>query len=68
MPQDVTALICELDGFYWSPRLPVIFQFFHRLHLTPELKDTAFLAVYIQDRLVMKLEPSKLLFHSIFNP
>ena len=33
----------------------------HWLHCTPKLKDTA---VYIQDRLEMKLGPSKPLFHS----
>ena len=60
----------ELDGFlcmvdHWSPRLPEILQFFHWLHCTPKLKDTAFsIAVYIQDRLEMKLGPSKPLFHS----
>ena len=40
-------------------------QFFHLLHCTPKLKNTAFsIAVYIQDRLEMKLGPSKPLFHS----
>ena len=40
-------------------------NFFHWLHCTPKLKDTAFsIAVYIQDRLEMKLRPSKPLFHS----
>ena len=40
-------------------------NFFHWLHCTPKLKDTAFsIAVYIQDRLEMKLGPSKPLFHS----
>ena len=60
----------ELDGFlcmvdHWSLRLPEILQFFHWLHCTPKLKYTAFsIAVYIQDRLEMKLGPSKPLFHS----
>ena len=40
-------------------------NFFHWLHCTPKFKNTAFsIAVYIQDRLEMKLGPSKPLFHS----
>ena len=71
MLQDVTALICmSLMGFsaWWTigPRGYLkSCNFFHWLHCTPKLKDTALsIAVYIQDRLEMKLGPSKPLFHS----
>ena len=69
--QDVTALICmSLMGFsaWWTigPRGYLkSCNFFHWLHCTPKLKDTAFsIPVYFQDRLEMKLRPSKPLFHS----
>ena len=69
--QDVTALICmSLMGFsaWFTIGLRGYLKscnFFHWLHCTPKFKDTAFsIAVYIQDRLEMKLGPRKPLFHS----
>ena len=71
MLQDITALICmSLMGFsaWWTigPRGCLkSCNFFHWLHCTPKLKETAFsIAVYIQDRLEMKLGPRKPLFYS----
>ena len=67
----VTALICmSLMGCsaWWTigPRGYLkSCNFFHWLHCTPKLKDTAFsIAVYNQDRLEMKQGPSKPFFHS----
>ena len=64
----------ELDGFlgmvdHWSPRLPEILQFFSLASLHSKMKKILHFpfAVYIQDRLQMKLGPRKSLFYSIFN-